>query len=399
MPGGDPRFKHVGWTIGNHCNATCRHCYSWKVRKDSRAFLTESEVDRIVEQLVRLGVDAVNLGGNEPIYTHGPELQRTILPYVIRKLDDAHIGVGFTTNGVTFKVLEERYPRELRLVNDIDFSLDSPFWREHDLNRGARLFKLVVEGVERAREIGIAASIIFCGMRGNFDIEHLSAFLALTKMLDCEFRINTLKPIEARLIPETPTPSQFYEGFTFLMDNTSCITLGESCLTAITGEGSRGCPCGTASFRINSKTEDGRVSVNPCVYLHDFKVGDLLTEDVLEMVHRPQFARFAERHNQIPAACHEADCQYLELCRGGCAARTYLHTGSFDSRDPYCPHEYVRRCGSEPPLPKGLRIGCSDGFRVHDDYLCTWIGKVNASFRDARFSSLRQLISEGVSAA
>ena len=34
------RFENIGWTVGNHCNASCGHCYSWKVRKDSSEFLT-----------------------------------------------------------------------------------------------------------------------------------------------------------------------------------------------------------------------------------------------------------------------------------------------------------------------------------------------------------------------
>jgi len=147
------QFENIGWTVGNYCNAACGHCYSWKVRKDSREFLTKSDVDRIVEQLQSLGIKTVNLGGNEPIYTHGSDISQTILPYIIRKLTDAHILVGLTTNGVSFTYLEQHHPEELLMINDIDFSLDSPFQKEHDLNRGVKLYKTLIKAIQRSLEL------------------------------------------------------------------------------------------------------------------------------------------------------------------------------------------------------------------------------------------------------
>ncbi len=382
------QFENIGWTVGNHCNASCGHCYSWKVRKDSREFLTKEDVDCIVEQLKRLGIKTVNLGGNEPIYTHGINIEETILPYIIRTLNDADIPVGLTTNGISFIYLDQHYPNELRMINDIDFSLDSPFEKEHDLNRGVKLYKSTIKAIQRSVEIGIDCSVIACGMRANFNEEHLSAYLALTKHLGSEFRVNTLKPVEKVLLDEMPNRDQFYEGFSILMNSTHCITLGESCLTAFTEAGSKGCPCGTSSFRINAKTADGRVPINPCVYMHDFKTGDLLKDDIFDIVESQEFQAFANRRKYIPSACQESGCKYLEVCRGGCSARSFLVYGNLESKDPYCPQEYVNEHGKEPNLPKDPKIGCEEGIRVHDNYLCTWIGKVNEDFSDERYSSI-----------
>jgi radical SAM protein with 4Fe4S-binding SPASM domain len=382
------RFENIGWTVGNHCNATCGHCYSWKVRKDSREFLTEADVDRVVGQLRRLGIKTVNLGGNEPIYTHGPDIRRTILPYIIRTLHEAGIPVGLTTNGTTFLYLDHHHGDELRMVNDIDFSLDSPFAGEHDLNRGARLHDLVIRCIQRSLELSIACSVITCGMRRNFNRETLSSFLALTRLLGCEFRINTLKPVEPTLVEEMPTPEQFYDGFAFLMSRTHCITLGESCLTAFTEAGTEGCPCGTSSFRINAKTRDGRIPINPCVYAHEYRAGDLLVDDIFDIIASESFRAFGSRRREIPQACRNSGCEFLERCRGGCTARTYLTYGKLDAKDPYCPQAYLDRHGRRPALPLRPEIGCRDGFRVHDNYLCTWIGEVTPDFTDARYTSL-----------
>jgi radical SAM protein with 4Fe4S-binding SPASM domain len=385
------QFENIGWTVGNHCNATCGHCYSWKVRKDSREFLTTSDVDRVVSQLRRLGIKTVNLGGNEPVYTHGTDLKSTLLPYIIRRLTEAGIPVGLTTNGASFTYLDNHHREELLMINDIDFSLDSPFEEEHDLNRGNKLYRLTLQAIRRSLELGIDCSVITCGMRKNFNRDYLSSFLALTQLLGSEFRVNTLKPVEPALADEMPSPEQFYEGFSFLMNNSHCITLGESCLTALAEAGTAGCPCGTSSFRINAKTKEGKVPVNPCVYSHEYKAGDLLTDDIFDIINGPQFTAFADRRRNIPKACRESGCSYLESCRGGCTSRSYLVTGDLESKDPYCPQEYVGKYGV-PDVPKRPDIGCHEGIRVHDNYLCTWIGEVNPDFRDERYSSLEQFM-------
>jgi len=388
----DHCFENIGWTVGNYCNAKCGHCYSWKVRRDSDEFLTTADVDRIIGQLRRLGIKTVNLGGNEPIYTHGPNIKDTILPYIIRRLSESGIPVGLTTNGVSFHYLRKRHPDELRMVNDIDFSLDSPFQEEHDLNRGNSLYKLTIENIRRAVDMGIDCSVIICGMRKNFTPTYLSAFLSLTKYLKSEFRINTLKPVEPDLVSEMPTAEQFYEGFAFLFDHSECVTLGESCLTAFTRSGTPGCPCGTSSFRINAKTRDGRVPINPCVYMHDFKAGDLLKDDIHDIIHGAEFRSFADRRHALPRACRESDCEYLESCRGGCSARSYLVYHSLEARDPYCPKEYARRNGGEPRIRQHFPVGLDEGIRVHDNYLCTWIGKVHEQFNDPLYTSIAQFL-------
>ena len=385
--------QNVGWTVGNYCNATCGHCYSWKVRKEGGEFLSAAEVDRIVEQLVRLGVRTVNLGGNEPIYTHGSDIKMTLLPYIIRGLTKANITVGITTNGTSFTYLE-RYDRDaLMMINDIDFSIDSPFEEEHNLNRGTKLYRLTIGAIRRSLEIGIDCSVVTCGMRRNFNRDYLSAFLALTKLLGCEFRVNVLKPVEPALLPEMPTAEQFYEGFSYLMKNTQCVTLGESCLAAFVEGGAEGCPCGITSFRINGKTQGGEIPLSPCVYSHDYRAGDLLKDDIFDILAGTEFAAFAKRRNQFPKACHDVDCEFLDRCRGGCASRSLFIYGDLDSRDPYCPRDFLKQHGA-PALPKNPSIGCHDAVRVHDNYLCTWIGKVNPEFHDDRYTALEQYLED-----
>ena len=368
-------FRNVGWTVGSHCNARCSHCYSRQVRQDPERYLERAEALRIIAQLVALGVRTVNIGGNEPIFTHGPDPGRSLLPSLLLDLAEAGLAVGVTTNGVTFERLSRHHPEALAVLNDVDFSLDMP-WREpHDAARGEPLFDLVLASIRRCRELGLPCSLTVCATRENFTAPAIDAFLALAGELGCELRVNTLKPVEPRLLPRMPTRDQFFHGFARLMAATDCLTLAESCLTAFTGTGGAGCPCGLRSFRINGKTAEGTVPVGPCIYAHAFRGGDLLPQELGDVVAGPGFERFTRRCRELPRACREADCPWLASCRGGCAARAWYASGDLDAKDPYCPLDYLAEHGQRPPLPVAPAVGLGGALRVHDDYLCTWIGR------------------------
>jgi radical SAM protein with 4Fe4S-binding SPASM domain len=369
------RFQNIGWTVGNYCNAKCLHCYSWKVRKDSKEFLSLPEIDLIINKLKCFGVKTLNLGGNEPIYTNGPDLSKTTLPYILRELKENNIPVGLTTNSVSFKYLQKNFKEELLLLNDIDFSLDFPTKEQHNANRGIDLFDSVIRSIRDCKDIGIDCSIIFCAQQSNFDLPNLKKFLDLASGLDCELRVNILKPVSPEMKEKMPTLKQFYEGYAYLLANTDCITLGESCLSSILGINCNGCPCGNHSFRINGKTKEGKVPISPCVYAHDFRTGDLLTQSLDEITSSAEFERFNSRRLKIPKACIEVDCPFLETCRGGCTSSSYLYYNDLDSRDPYCFKEYLSKYGKDPIELLTNPSFKKGGLRVHDNYLCTWIGK------------------------
>ncbi len=368
-------FENIGWTVGSYCNAQCGHCYSWKIRRDTQEFITKYDVDKIIKQLVNLGVKTVNLGGNEPIYTHGNNIYNTILPYIISSLNDANILVGLTTNSTTFLHLHKYYPKELSMINDIDFSLDSPIRDEHDLNRGTQLFDRTINAIKICRELEIDCSIVTCGTKANFNPAYLSKFIQLSREFDCEFRVNILKPIEPDLRGDMPGVKEFYDGFEYLLNHTDCVVLGESCIASLMDTGSKGCPCGKYSFRINAKDARGRISISPCVYLHDFRVGDLLSEDIFDILNSESFQKFANRKFNLPDECNPR-CNYYDYCRGGCAARAYLLSGNLNAKDPYCPNDYFQNY-PEIKSPKNCTLNQENDVRVHENYLCTWIGKAH----------------------
>jgi radical SAM protein with 4Fe4S-binding SPASM domain len=372
----DFHIRNIGWTLGNDCPYRCTHCYSMSARAKG-ANLAEWMVERVVDQLAINGIETVNLGGNEPLYTNGLDPRQSLLPLIVRRLSDRGILVGLTTAGITLLYLEEHHPDTVALLNDIDISFDSPFEHEHNANRGAKLFDMAVRSLDIAQRRGIPHTVIMCGMSWNFSPGHIHSLVDLATRYGAHVRINPIKPVEAAHMSAELSPQDYYAGFRLLMELCDSVDLGEPPLAALAENAeAKGCPCGRSSFRIHSITPERTIPVSPCVYLHDYKAGDLLVDDLHDIVRSPQFRVF-RRRNGNPHAVRGCDgCHLLDSCRGGCAARAYLthlHRTSLQTlfaRDPYCPKD---ECAG-PSLPAQMPSAPSTRL-VHQDYLCTWIGK------------------------
>jgi molybdenum cofactor biosynthesis enzyme MoaA len=209
-------IRNIGWTLGNDCPFRCSHCYSMSARKKGADMSVET-IDRIVSELVRNGVETVNLGGNEPLYTNGTDARKSLLPYIIEQLVGHGILVGITTAGPSLVYLDRHHPEIFRLLNDADISFDSPIEAEHNGNRGAKLYSMAVQCLKLCQLYDIPHSIIMCGMNWNFTEDHLLALVGLAKRYEAHVRINPLKPVEPGHMASALTSDQYYAGFSLLM--------------------------------------------------------------------------------------------------------------------------------------------------------------------------------------
>jgi len=376
LPETPPSIRNIGWTLGNDCPFRCTHCYSMNARVKGRDMTVEM-IDRIVSQLAINGVETVNLGGNEPLFTNGANPRATLLPYIIEQLHEAGILVGLTTSGVTILHLYRDHRRAFDLLNDVDVSFDSPDPDEHNRNRGAKIYHQAVEVLAICQRENKPHSIIMAGMRWNFTIANIEKLVALARQYDANIRINPLKPVQPQHMESALPADMYYAGFSRLMELCTPIDLGEPPVAAVTGyQQAKRCPCGRTSFRIHSITPDGEIYVSPCVYLHDYKSAlNLLEHDLHDIIMSPQFRVFRQRNANPEHVEGCSGCAMIKQCGGGCSARSYLHgfhterRRSMRVRDPYCPVENK----VANPFPQVVSIQ-SDQRLVHMDYLCTWIG-------------------------
>jgi MoaA/NifB/PqqE/SkfB family radical SAM enzyme len=270
-------IRNVGWSIGSYCNANCAHCYSATLRRSS-ATLSKKEIDVILGKLSNSNVTAINIGGNEPLYTNGSDPSISLLPYVIRQAVSSGIAIGITTNGVTAHYLAEHDPELLCLVNDWDISLDSPFENEHNANRKSKIYRVAIDALARFSQLGVNCSIVMCAMNWNTTRKHAQYLIDLAIKYNTGIRINSLRPVSPAQFKYQPTPRQFYNFFSEIDKLADSLYIGEPVLNVLGKSPGMGCPCGINSMSIHPKKTTGQVPVTPCVFLANFEVSDLLTD-------------------------------------------------------------------------------------------------------------------------
>lgn len=310
-------IENIGWTLGNDCPYKCKHCYSTSARIKGMDLTTEI-VDRVVDQIKRLGAKTINLGGNEPLFTNGISPQKTLLPYIIEQLSAYNVDVGLTTSGISLTYLEKHFKYAFHLLNDIDISLDSPYEHEHNENRGGKIYNMALEALEVCKKHNKQVTIVMCAMSWNFTEDRIEALVELARHYGANLRINPIKPVEAKHMEVALTPDIYYKGFSKLMSLCKSLDLTEPTLAGISHYGkSKRCPCGRKSFRIHSITPDGKIPISPCVYLHDYKIGNLVEDDLLELVESPQFKTFRRRNRnpELIEGCQS--CDIIASCGGG----------------------------------------------------------------------------------
>ena len=123
------------WELTYACNLACRHCLSSSGRRDPHE-LTTAEAKAFIDELERMQVFYVNIGGGEP--TIRPDFWE-LLDYAV----EHHVGVKFSTNGS--RITPEA---ATRLAGndyvDVQISLDGATAAVNDAVRGDGSFATAV---------------------------------------------------------------------------------------------------------------------------------------------------------------------------------------------------------------------------------------------------------------
>src|SRR5690606_17146978 len=133
------------WELTYACNLSCVHCLSSSGRRDPRE-LTTQECFEVIDELERLQVFYVNIGGGEPMLR--PDFFE-ILEYAAAH----HAGVKFSTNG-TF--IDRAAAERLASMDylDIQISIDGADEDVNDLVRGEGSFRAARAAMDNLRDAG-----------------------------------------------------------------------------------------------------------------------------------------------------------------------------------------------------------------------------------------------------
>ena len=156
------------WELTYACNLECAHCLSSSGRRDPRE-LTTQQCEAVIDELQRMQVFYVNIGGGEP--TIRPDFWH-LLQYAV----DHQVGVKFSTNGSRINPERARFlagPACNGYV-DVQVSLDGATAEVNDYVRGPGSFDMAIGALENLLEAGFGdAKLSVVCTRHNLSLIHI----------------------------------------------------------------------------------------------------------------------------------------------------------------------------------------------------------------------------------
>jgi uncharacterized Fe-S cluster-containing radical SAM superfamily protein len=146
-------FKHgleapicLTWEVTYGCNLACAHCLSSSGKRDPRELSTE-ECRSLIDELARMRVFYVNVGGGEPL------VRRDFLDLVDHAVE-RKVGVKFSTNGA---LITEEAAARIAATDylDVQISIDGATPETNDPVRGRGSYALARRGMDRLAEAGL----------------------------------------------------------------------------------------------------------------------------------------------------------------------------------------------------------------------------------------------------
>jgi mycofactocin radical SAM maturase len=316
------------WELTYACNLACRHCLSSSGRRDPRE-LTTDEAKAVIDELERMQVFYVNIGGGEP----------TIRPDFWEIVDYAtahHVGVKFSTNGsrITPQVAASLAASD---YVDVQISLDGATPEVNDDVRGLGSYATAVRAMENLAAAGFRNfKVSVVCTRQN--LGQLDAFKALADRYGAQLRLTRLRPSGrgAAVWDELhPTAGQQRELYDWLRAHGEGVLTGDSFFhLAGYGDPLPGlnlCGAGRVVCLIDPV---GDVYACPFAIHEAFRAGNLRTDGGFARIWRESSLFASLREPQSAGAC--GSCSAYDSCRGGCMAAKFFTGLPLDGPDPEC---------------------------------------------------------------
>ena len=318
------------WELTYACNLQCVHCLSSSGVRDRRE-LSTAQAFAIIDELQRLKVFYVNIGGGEPM------IRPDFFP-IIEYATSHGVGVKFSTNGA---YIDERAARRLAAMNyvDVQISLDGLDAATNDAVRGHGSYAMARRAMDHLAGAGFGPfKISIVVTRHN--AAQLDGYLALADSYGAQLRVTRLRPSGrgADSWHELhPTLEQQRLVYRWLLGHGERVLTGDSFfhLNAL-GEplpGLNMCGAGRVVCLIDPI---GDVYACPFVLHDDFRAGNVLAPGGFTTVWRESQLFNSLREPDAAGAC--SSCGSYDACQGGCMAAKFFVGLPVDGPDPECVH-------------------------------------------------------------
>ena len=317
------------WELTYACNLSCVHCLSASGRRDPRELSTD-ECKAVIDELQRMQVFYVNIGGGEP--TVRPDFWE-LVEYAV----DHQVGVKFSTNGVRLDAERARWLAATDYV-DVQLSLDGATAEVNDRVRGAGSYDTAMAAMANLRDAGFRDFKISVVLTRE-NVDQLDAFKAIADEHGAQLRITRLRPSGrgADVWDELhPTAEQQRQIYDWLVAHGEGVLTGDSffhlnALGSTPLPGLNLCGAGRVVCLIDPI---GDVYACPFAIHSEFLAGNVRDDGGFGAVWRESELFTELRQPQTGGAC--ASCSAYDACQGGCMAAKFFTGLPLDGPDPEC---------------------------------------------------------------
>ena len=336
------------WELTYACNLACVHCLSSSGRRDPRELSTQ-ECKAVIDELQRMQVFYVNIGGGEPT------VRRDFWELV--DYATAHdVGVKFSTNGsrITPQVAQRLAASD---YVDVQVSIDGATAEVNDRVRGPGSYATAVRAMEHLADAGFRGfKLSVVVTRENAG--QLEAFKAIADRHGAQLRLTRLRPSGrgADVWDELhPTAAQQRAVYDWLVAHGEDVLTGDSFFhLSAYGQSLPGlnlCGAGRVVCLIDPV---GDVYACPFAIHQEFLAGNVRDPGGFTGVWRESELFLELRRPQAAGAC--SSCTFFDSCRGGCMAAKFFTGLPLAGPDPECVLGHGERAlaalGDDAPAPR-----------------------------------------------
>jgi mycofactocin biosynthetic radical S-adenosylmethionine protein MftC len=316
------------WELTYACNLACAHCLSSSGRRDPRE-LSTAEAKAVIDELQRMQVFYVNIGGGEPTV-------RRDFWEIVDHATAHDVGVKFSTNGsrITAEIAERLAASD---YVDVQISIDGATAEVNDAVRGPGSYATAIRAMERLAAAGLRGFKVSVVMTRE-NVSQLDAFKAIADRYGAQVRLTRLRPsgrgadVWDALHPTAEQQRLLYE---WLLKHGEEVLTGDSFFhLAAYGDPLPGlnlCGAGRVVCLIDPVGD-----VYACPFaIHDaFLAGNVRDDGGFARVWRESELFLELRRPQTGGGC--ASCGFYDSCRGGCMAAKFFTGLPLDGPDPEC---------------------------------------------------------------
>lgn len=320
--------------VTNRCNLNCAGCYSYDRTRNCKDALSLEKMKDILNQLREAGVQMITISGGEPMI-------RTDIADIVRyaRCECGFEKINLITNGTL--MIRDRFLEVKEYIDDLAVSVDGYDEENPTFLRDEGIFQTIMTSVTAFKEMGFNVSILPTLHRQN--INNMEKYFELSKRLGVGISFS-LMTCPSDLVEYIPTEEQLYKLSKYFDGSNDTLSARVETMEDFNIVVRKSCGAGKNIISVGA---DG--SVYPCHMMHQAEVviGDLRGSSLAEILDR------SEPMPPVEVVNNCSECEYRNLCGGGCKARALLVNDSLRECDPYCEmfrqfyQDFVERLNAE----------------------------------------------------